>query len=58
LLRLRRLARSPSHGLKEETAVLLDDLTNAQFAVLTLFSLGCLLGVGLVIRLAIEKRQE
>jgi hypothetical protein len=50
--------RPPRHGLKEETAMTLDDLTNAQFAVLTLLSLGCLLGVGAMIRLAIEKRQE
>jgi hypothetical protein len=36
----------------------LDDLTNTQFAVLTLLSLACLLGVGAMIRLAIEKRHE
>lgn len=36
----------------------LDDLTNAQFAVLTLTSLGCMLIVGVAIRLAIQKRDS
>lgn len=36
----------------------LDDLTNTQFAVLTLLSLGSVFAIGAILRLATEKRQE
>jgi cell division protein FtsX len=36
----------------------LDDLTNAQFTVLIFLSMGCILLVGVMIRLATEKRQD
>lgn len=36
----------------------LDELTNAQFAMLTLTSLGCVLFVGLMIGLVIDRRRD
>jgi hypothetical protein len=36
----------------------LDDLTNAQFAMLTLAALGCVLLVGLMISMAIDRRRD
>lgn len=36
----------------------LDDLTNNQFAVLILMSLGCIYLIGAIIRSATEKRED
>jgi hypothetical protein len=41
-----------------DAAMTLDDFTDAQFAVLTLMALGCIYLIGVMIRLATEKRED
>jgi hypothetical protein len=52
------MQESAPHTLQGGSAMTLDDLSNAQFTLLTLVMLGCIYLVTVVIGFAADKRRE